>query len=364
MVPPLPPAIQTTILSHLLPPNIPLPQQLLSKSLLQRHLYLPPSPEDVDAFLNPAPVPGIAELLERLAGIGWRVSRVDYAHDGEQYVARVKVIEEGRGEGEGQEVDVTFEFEGSESDKEEGRGWTYHSVHNGSFRNNANLTWTTDVTNITINQGHTQEDDTDGQRIGEERDAPAGYWAGFSPPTSPRMDDEGNTLPQGEDDYWASYGKSFTPGGVTPAQQSPRISRQPTQENVPTMSSLAEPNADSKHQQAQDGLLRSRVEMKIASLLRKLWLSHLPTSDPELRALTFLSLARAVQSPSTATTPLKGEETEGTKEKMEVLYEVYEVIEDGQDGFMRLVEKSLSAPGGGFGIESRQDSSAQLNYWE
>jgi hypothetical protein len=188
------------------------------------------------------------------------------------------------------------------------------------------------------------------------------------------MNADGDTLPQGEDDYWASYGKSFTPGGVTPAvQQSPAISRTQTRENIPKASSTLNTNTDTKPSTAptgeKDGLLRSRMEMKIASLLRKLWISHLPSSDPELRALTFLSLARAIQQPSDTTRiPTGGAgDTEGTKGKMEVLYEVYEVIEDGdKDGFMRLVEKSLTSPGsmGGFGVASRQDSSAQLNYWE
>jgi hypothetical protein len=322
----------------------------------------------VDAFLNPAPVIGISDLLERLAGIGWAVARVDYAHDGEHFLARVKVVEEGRGEGEGQEVDVTFEFEGTEGEKEEGRGWTYHSVHDGSSSPTSNLDWTSNPINIVMRtEGEEPMDENDMNGNGNE-DAPSGYWAGFSPPTSPRMDDDGNTLPQGEDDYWASYGKSFTPGGVTPANQTPHISRRPTQEKVPTLTSITNSNSNfnsnSNKSPAQDGLLRSRIEMKIASLLRKLWISHLPTSDPELRALTYLSLARAIQSPSDSTaSPLAGDDS-GTKEKMEVLYEIYEVIEDGQDGFMRLVEKSLSAPGGGFGVESRQDSSAQLNYWE
>jgi len=392
--PPLPPGIQTTILSHLLPPNIPLPQQLLSKSLLQRHLYLPPSPDDIDAWLNPAPTPGIAELLERLTGTGWIVSGVTYAFDGEHYLARVKVIEDGRGEDEGEGVDVVFEFEagsgagggvadqnyGGQGEGQEGRGWTYHSIHNGRTGSAiSNLSWTTDIQNInTIAEHSGESEDVDGARLGEEsHDAPAGYWAGFSPPASPRMDADGETLPQGEDDYWASYGKSFTPGGVTPAvQQSPAMSRTQTSEQVPRIPNTstntnADPDAGQKTPPAgeKDGLLRSRMEMKIASLLRKLWISHLPSSDPELRALTFLSLARAIQQPSDTTRiPIGGAgDTEGTKGKMEVLYEVYEVIEDGdKEGFMRLVEKSLTSPGsmGGFGVASRQDSSAQLNYWE
>ena len=202
--PPLPPGIQTTILSHLLPPNIPLPQQLLSKSLLQRHLYLPPSPDDIDAWLNPAPTPGIAELLERLTGTGWIVSGVTYAFDGEHYLARVKVVEDGRGEDEGEGVDVVFEFEagsgagGGEADQvnggqgegQEGRGWTYHSIHNGQTGNAiSNLSWTTDIQNINTIEEHSGEsEDVDGARLGEEsHDAPAGYWAGFSPPTSPQL---------------------------------------------------------------------------------------------------------------------------------------------------------------------------------
>jgi hypothetical protein len=278
----------------------------------------------------------------------------------------VKVVEEGRREGEGQEVDVVFEFEGQEGEKEEGRGWTYHSVHDGQAGNPlSSLDWTTNPANVVIRSEENEhaEDNVNANGNGNgNEDAPSGYWAGFSPPTSPRMDDHGNTLPQGEDDYWASYGKSFTPGGVTPAQQTPNISRRPTQDQIPTFTSTSITNSKSTPTPtAQDGLLRSRVEMKIASLLRKLWISHLPTSDPELRALTFLSLARAVQSPSSAS--LQGGDESGTRERMEVLYEVYEVIEDGQDGFMRLVEKSLITPGG-FGAESRQGSSAQLNYWE
>jgi hypothetical protein len=51
---------------------------------------------------------------------------------------------------------------------------------------------------------------------------------------------------------------------------------------------------------------------------------------------------------------------------MEMLYEVYQVIKEDTEGFYRLVEKSLTSPDSldGFGIGNRQDSSAQLNYWE
>jgi hypothetical protein len=216
--------------------------------------------------------------------------------------------------------------------------------------------------------------------------APQGYWAGFSPPTSPRMDEDGNHLPQGEDDYWASYGKSFTPGGVTPAvQQSPGVSRRSTQADVGVeentsprkgskglgLGRIPEKNPNSNSEQGNghgEGLLRSRIEMKIASTLRKLWIAYLPSSDPEVRALTFLSLGRAVQSSGSSISPPggEGEDHEGTKGKMEMLYEVYQVVEEDTEGFYRLVEKSLTSPGSldGFGIGNRQDSSAQLNYWE
>jgi hypothetical protein len=239
----------------------------------------------------------------------------------------------------------------------------------------SNLTWSPDIAAVMPPVDEPSGTEANEISLNEDStDAPAGYWAGFSPPTSPRMDEDGNQLPQGEDDYWASYGKSFTPGGVTPAvQQSPAASRRQTMDLTAHPEEEEESNIKSTSrtppQENGDGLLRSRMEMKIASLLRKLWISYLPSSDPELRALTFLSLARAVQSPSSDRLPINsGADDEGTRGKMEVLYEVYEVIQDGdQEGFMRLVEKSLTAPGGsmgGFGVANRQDSSAQLNYWE
>jgi hypothetical protein len=414
-LPPLAAVVQTTILSHLLPPNIPLPQELLAKSLLQRHLYLPPPLDDIDAWLNPVPAPGIAQLLENLAGIGWRVLDVGYGHDGEVYLARVKVVEEGRGEGEGQEVDVVFELDGgipavaeggsgqseeNGSGAKEGRGWVYHSIYDGRQGHSmSSITWVNNPSQVQVQlQAEDQSDqpsfsDHDNHTTNLNDDptsAPQGYWAGFSPPTSPRMDENGNHIPQGEDDYWASYGKSFTPGGVTPAvQRSPAASRRPTQDlispkkgssagndnKVATGLGLGANEAVEKGQSTNalsggDGILRSRIEMKIASTLRKLWVAYLPSSDPELRALTFLSLGRAVQDPNSNLVPTGvGEDKEGTKGKMEMLYEVYQVIEEGGgdgEGFNRLVEKSLTAPGSmdGFGVGNRQDSSAQLNYWE
>lgn len=446
-IPPLPPAIQTSILSHLLPPQLPLPQHLLAKSLLQRHLYLPPSPDDLDSFLSPIPEVGVCELLERLVGTGWRVRRVRYGCDGESILAKVEIGEEGvnlheseveyphgsvgtEGIGPGTMsggVDVLFEWE----EGKDGRGWCYLSCtsHKGP-ESTSTLEWTSDPTSIrnpNITSDTPSSEMVSPQKQEQELDsgdvkAPEGYWTGFSPPSSPSLRPEGGGEGEGEgeDDYWASYDKAYTPaasGRATP-MPTPGPSRQhsytkadrsvPHPEEGTSNNNHIDPKneaGDSRtlanhdqgvshengdHTQIEsetemETLLHSRMRMKIASLLKRLWRKYLPTSDPEYRALTFLSLARSITISITKQNDTQshghgGDDTEGIKENFEILYEIYQVLnpkQEGvqiQDGFYRMVEASL-APNGeagrqedgngrGFGVGDRQDSSAQLNYWE
>lgn len=380
-IPPLPPGVQATILSHLLPPAVPLPQQLLSKSLLQRHLYLPPSPDDVDGWLAPLPENGLSGKLERLAGVGWRVDSVQYGGDGESVLARMGVVEDGQHGARGERVDVLFEWEGGK----DGRGWTYLSTGVAP-----GLEWRTDPSHLASQRADTMTTEhTNGTHVDptapppESDSAPEGYWSGFSPPTSPLPShDGGPETGTGEDDYWASYGKAYTPaGGVTPAiQRSPTVSSTALPPDHTKDDLETTPPDRPAQTQAQDdaSLLRSRMEMKIASILRRLWLAYEPTSDPEHRALTFLSLARSVRAGGGGGGGLGNgsvSDDSGLRGQLETLSEIYGVLEkDPQvaaDGFYRLVEGSLTGGGGrpegwgwGFGPEDRQDSSAQLNYWE
>ena len=412
---------------------------------------------------------------------------VRYANDGESILSRLRIREDGRlpigdggdgGDGDsgdrGEGVDVVFEWEAGV----DGRGWTYLSCGDSGL---GNLEWTSDPSQIpnpinhdtdpsTIQQQHPNTNGNgngnphgDGGPNGNREtgmgsgmemegggEAPAGYWTGFSPPTSPSLnsgtDPDHHGMGDGEDDYWASYGKiytpggtpSATPGGVTPAIQStPGPSRRNSStnlhhqvlsshlaKNVNDLASKSTPGPTQSHSQPQshsqsqsqsqtsststyttggDGddtgskLLRSRISMKIASLLKRIWTSYLPGSDMESRALTFLSLARQVQSKSSkpvsngngngngngygyggvVSRQDEAGDGDGVRERLEILYEIYEVMdpksEDGE-GFYRLVEGCLTtkpgeAQGGGegergFGMGNRQDSSAQLNYWE
>lgn len=322
----------------------------------------------------------MGEELTRLSGVGWRprAEGVEYASDSEHVFARVRIQEEGpemEVEGDSRGVEVVFEWEGGP----DGRGWTYLSTTTTTA---GNLKWVSDPSAIPTEDDlaeHESSAGAMGQGQGQgDVEAPEGYWSGFSPPASPRPDISAGE-DGGEEDYWASYGKSFTPagpGGQTPARQ--RTPPPPPQavdhETSSNTRSNGDPSAD-----ASGSLLRSRLEMKIASMLKRIWTSYLPGTDPEYRAITFLSLARDIHSGAGAAADgvggvSKGGEGDGhgVRGQLEMLYEIYEVMDckrgDTRDGFYRLVEGSLTlgpgGGGGGFGEGDRQDSSAQLNYWE
>ncbi|KAK8869478.1 hypothetical protein IAR55_000043 [Kwoniella newhampshirensis] len=239
--PPLPSSTLTLLLSSLLPPS-PLPQELLSKSLLQRLLYLPPSPANLDAHISPFPTDESTQpLSSRLRELarGHTLTEVGYMKEAEEDTfAKVTIGPEELGSngddiGEGS-VEIWFEFE-SGSD---GRGWVYHSArlpipnsdqvwvmspsllppsdadHHSQLR--AQSSATQDI--YSTNDGH-ESRDVSGQ------EAPAGYWAAFdSPPkngggydVADQLDDEGEGA---EDDYWAQYSRPatapITPGAATP----------------------------------------------------------------------------------------------------------------------------------------------------
>lgn len=529
MVPPLPPTILTQILSHLLPPVLPLPHHLLAKPILQRLLYLPPDEDDRDGQINPLPAFGVTAELDRLAAVGFEpvpVTPVDdvcsnhkeeqeqekgkagmvvqYASDGEGVFARVRLRAIGEADNDGLEIKFSYEVDGSApapqgEPRADARGWTYLSC----LTMPTSLKWTTDPSSISLPsaqdsgagtsqigqdaEDHIYRDGTGSSTdpstqtetgyypnpssMTHENTAPADYWADFSPPSSAHLevDTDGNGENDGEDDYWAQYNSTYTPaaeGSRTPALQAESVPIEnendrnvgriqdlgmPTVEkgdqgthgiNGTTLTSDHIPEADvivnssAPAQRAEhpsppssigtrtasplsrpDDLLRSRMSMKISSILRRTWLEFVDSSssdgyyaeegDREVKAMRWLAIGKertlsashvngnhsrneggsALYFGRPGSSAQGGDGDAVIKAKLSILREMYDLIDDpqycaggeggskqgGEDGFYRLVEGAMRGvgvgAGGGDGGEDRGgirrvDSTAQVDYWE
>ncbi|WVF71836.1 hypothetical protein IAT40_006645 [Kwoniella sp. CBS 6097] len=276
-IPPLPISLITTLLPHLLPPS-PLPQELLSKSLLQRLLYIPPSMDDLDSHLTPFPPSSrkskssgqhaidahdaddadadaeldqpISTRLKELSH-GHRLGQVVYTREGEEEVyAKVDILPEHENADEGK-VAIWFEFEAQSEGGPgvgNGRGWVYHSARIPSpsstadqstiFYNDVNslppptITMEDASTTTAIDSNVTAGNDGTGTgEVLESGEAPAGYWAAFdSPPpqnylslelTTGDMNGHGHHQDEhAEDAYWAQYSRPAT-APITPTPMTP-----------------------------------------------------------------------------------------------------------------------------------------------
>lgn len=222
MAPCLPPSIITTILSHLVPPNERIPENLLGKSLKSRLTFLPPVAGDLDSYLTPfarshsqsSSESGgefgnpIHDRLERLS-LGYTLSGPVYTQDGEQYLSKI-VIRPELGEhrdqsdddGKDEGVMVLFEIEDSKDETE----WKFHSTELTGGKNRWDeMEWSPSPENVILTPP------THDEVSAEE------YWKGFEEGKSP-SDSRGlggDGMEDGEDDYWGRYGGA-TPGGMTP----------------------------------------------------------------------------------------------------------------------------------------------------
>ncbi|WVQ86172.1 hypothetical protein IAT38_008340 [Cryptococcus sp. DSM 104549] len=444
--PALPPTLLTDILPHLLPPS-PLPQELLSKSLLQRLLYLPPSPSDLDAHLSPFPSsedqPVSSRLRELARGHKWGVA--EYTREGEEVFARMVVEKEEGGDG----VEVWFEYEGEVAGGQ-GRGWVYHSARVQVARGGLvgdkgdEQQWVSSPSALPP----AELPSPDSPSAAEDADplaAPADYWAAFddaegekhtqtSLPSYPNGNGHAHTnghsihfdLPPSpgfeaqaaEDAYWAMYSRPatapITPGIRTPGAPLAHSDSNPGPDghsltnghvtapgpapfhphNAHPQSSLEtyfhpttkapahlDPTAAKLHESlAQLGLaqsqalangaavmdlaprgiwretsedVRARVRGKIGSGLNSLWTGFAAGAEGEEReekAMEWLRVARGVMDPS-ASPVLAGSSaggwggaggvsTEVLKAKLEVMVDMYEVLNEEEEvqGLWRMVE--------------------------
>ncbi|WWC60713.1 uncharacterized protein I303_103289 [Kwoniella dejecticola CBS 10117] len=232
--PPLPTSLITTLLPHLLPPS-PLPQELLAKSLLQRLLYLPPSPSDLDAHLSPYPSTEAQPVSSRLTELshGHTLSDVLYTKEEESEIfAKINILPED-GDASGS-VEIWFEFEHSSSDS---RGWVYHSArlphppHPSSSSSSDSHTFVStpeQLSSLLLVEHHPQQPDGTQYDEATIRDgqAPEGYWTGFdsspsasSSPSIPPDFDEHHQQNM-EDAYWAQYSRPAT-APITPGIHTP-----------------------------------------------------------------------------------------------------------------------------------------------
>ncbi|CAD6565926.1 MAG: hypothetical protein TREMPRED_001918 [Tremellales sp. Tagirdzhanova-0007] len=357
MPPPLSHFIVNHILTHLLPPSLPLPPLLLSRSLLDRHTFIPPSVTDLDAHLSPLPsTRPISSLLRQLT-IAHEQQGPVYAHDGEYFVARIRllpIVDQGDG------VDIIFEFE----EREGGRGWVYRLARLSEELDP--LQWEENLDAVE----ELRRDDKD-DAVDED-----GYWAGFNLPPATVID------LTDEEDYWAQYranesGTAGTPVGVgTPGLGTPRLGtpgRGTPGLGTPELghpgNKARKPTTSGRNNNAADSILRDKLLSTISVLLRQMWreftsIAEGRTDVLEEKALTWLNVGREF-------TAIHRQETGGDVEviraraKMEVLSEMYEVLEteDGKNGFWRLIEEAIRTP---LRAETPDDGgdAGQLGYWE
>ena len=404
MIPPLPPQLVTTILAHLLPPAPPLPASLLARPLLDRLKFLPPSEDDTDAWLSPAPSSSgaLTSALDALS-IGHQAETPQYAHDGEQLVARLSlaplVPPTPSADPLPSGVDIMFSFE----DTDQSRGWVYHSAQlSHSTDKEDALSWSSSPANPITPPAEDAEQSVED------------YWKGFTPPT-PTADLPQISTEDEEDAYWASYGGQS--GSATPARnkssanlqrlsaQNPVDSPPERSENdeemetgeeemngsgrvmldLPTTQGMMDPLAAllstipdsmnderpvSPSREASD--LRDKMKGRIQAGLRDVWAGFTRGTEArpeslEEKALGWLRIARSVvddKSTFQAGTAFNNDLGEiVVRAKMEVLRDLYITVREGDemDGFWRYVEGAIKMPmipGGG------DEGHTQETYWE
>ncbi|WVN85155.1 uncharacterized protein L203_100298 [Cryptococcus depauperatus CBS 7841] len=409
MIPQVPTTLLVELLPYLLPPS-PLPQELLSKTLLQRLVYLPPSPSDLDAHLSPFPStedqPISSQLRELSRGHKW--NKPEYTREGEEIYAKL-VIEREEG---GQDVEVWLEYE-PDTPGREARGWVYHSAR---LPRQTEHVWLSSPT--LLPPPPKEEDMLQNEYMADPLTAPEGYWSSddkeLTEPshTDSRFNqDAGIDIKechdiQAEDAYWAQYSCSTT-ASATPSTQTLGVHHShsdPGSCGVHALSSndvtsyiardlkghnTAEETARKLHESLirlnlapENGVprlksltlepksiwretgddVKNRVREKIGSTLNALWQEFtmsFPLADFESKALEWLQLSRSVlESTSSPTFPslyiLDGGSNGRVAAKLEVLKDMYEVLGEEEEGLLRMVEGVIKK--GGRGMENGREA--------
>ena len=223
-----------------------------------------------------------------------------YAYDGEIHLAKVGI---------GDQVEIVFEYDSS-------RGWLYRCAR---LPMSDNLRWTDNPAEIQVR--------TEAKR----NDAVKDYWAGFTPPTSKS---ELPAAPAAEDDYWAQYVTSSTPAqtpglGLPIEPAASTIEADLTEEMVPVGVS--------------DGVSRERLVGRIRQIMRSTWSDFSGVNGEqdvlEAKAMEWLKLGREITSQSQGKE--EGVETRRMRAKLEVLKEMYELVDEEAMGFWRLMEGTI-----------------------
>ncbi|BEI89422.1 uncharacterized protein CcaverHIS019_0207840 [Cutaneotrichosporon cavernicola] len=329
--PPLPLEIRDRILAHLLPPTLPLPQELLSRTFLERLTFLPPDDSDLDAHLTPLPSRDgphpLTDALSLLALSPPSIRQTEYAHDGEMPIAHTLLTPE-----HGDAVEVSFQHEAGDK----GRGWVY----SGAKLGNSAFDWRSDPSDVSY--------------AGYE-DAPEDYWAGFTPPSQQAelYDDHHDD----EDNYWAQYGA----GTDEPREDehdhdepvTPPNANISAPDQAATLSLLLQgldtkPDDDitspiSSGSRKSDGsVLEQKIRAKARSQLMRAWADFSSSAaDAESAGYDWLRLGREVADrPSWGAGESYAEaRTAVVVARLEAAKDLHDML--GEEGFWRLVEETI-----------------------
>jgi hypothetical protein len=208
---PISPYTINLILQYIAPPSqlaSPIPLNLLSRSLLQRHAFLEISPEDTSSYLS-WPSPGRDRAIQLLESLPMSLDElspdflVGYAVDPEQAYAHVHVKSTGD-----DGLRLLFEWDGQES-------WKYHDSNvmpfpAGTRPSLGDIPASATASNpISVSESGEQKQDKGGDGDVDKDDDDDGYWNSYGV-----EDDDDAQLPPStnedevdasEDAYWAQY---------------------------------------------------------------------------------------------------------------------------------------------------------------
>ncbi|GMK54098.1 hypothetical protein CspeluHIS016_0106840 [Cutaneotrichosporon spelunceum] len=327
-VPPLPLEIRDRILAHLVPPTLPLPHDLLSRSFLERLAFLPPDDSDLDAHLTPLPSRTgphpLTDALELLALSSSSISETEYAHDGEMAIAHNLLTPE-----HGEPVEVSFQYEAGDKD----RGWVY----SGAKLGNSPFDWRNSPSDVSY----------------AGQDAPEDYWAGFTPPSEQaELYNDDN-----EDDYWAQYGagteeprehdehdEPVTPPTANISAPSPSTTLSLLLQGLDTKPDSASASPTSSGSRKSDGaVLEQKIRAKARAQLMRAWADFSASAaDAESAGYDWLRHGREVADrPSWGTgVSYSDARTAVVVARLEAAKDLHDMLQ-GEEGFWRLVEETI-----------------------
>ena len=334
----LPVDVVDRVLSYLIPPSPPIPEELTAKPLLQRLAFLPPHPDDLDALLSPlptsrppregSPANPLTDVL-RMLHRGHVRGPTRYAWDGELFLAKCPLMSDDQSGSSC--VDVMFAHENGLAS----RGWVFHGV---TLPDSYALKWSEHAEDVSIDLTSDPGD--------IDRDADD-FWRDF--------DGEAKEKPGGSDaegdeaNYWQSYGiaNDITPGAQTPEMSSPfalanKRSTDHLQDPQATLSKL-----DASKVPTDDGA--DKIKSKIQTLLRKAWASWAgDVGDPgqmEERALGWFRHCREATEDETTARETTGDmDVVALTTTAKVLKETMDVFDSSGAEFWQMVEEAVRLP--------------------